>query len=313
MKKIISRILQLDCFINQPPVLIDIGASGSLPIEWKYLSPFAIGIAFDADVRDFKITQSTNNGWKKLYSFNRLVTPISTEKADFYLTNSPHCSSSLQPDHEALKPWAFSKLFGVEKKVQLPSIDLNAALKEIDINYIDWYKSDTQGTDLRIFKSLPSETINKIIISEFEPGVINAYLGEDKLHSLMAFMDTLPFWVSDMKIKGSQRIREEDLASLNFLQRRSPSHFVKTSPGWCEISYMNNCNPNDLSLRTCLLSWIFASIKGQHTFAINLATEGGKIFGSEIFAELLTFSRHQLIKGYPSLLLNTIKRLMPKR
>lgn len=62
-------------------------------------------------------------------------------------------------------------------------------LKSINIDYIDWFKTDTQGTDLRIFASLGDELINKILVAEFEPGIIDAYKGEDKLYKIMEFFD----------------------------------------------------------------------------------------------------------------------------
>ncbi len=61
------------------------------------------------------------------------------------------------------------------------------------MDYIDGYKTDSQGTDLRIFNSLPKEIINKILLAEFEPGIIDAYQGEDKLHHLLAHMEKEPF------------------------------------------------------------------------------------------------------------------------
>lgn len=309
MKRIISKVLQLDCFSIAPPILVDIGASGNLPEKWRYLAPFSICVAFDADTRDFQITESVNSGWRKLYSLNRLVAPMSSTGVDFYLTRSPHCSSALPPNNEALKPWAFNSLFDLEKKVQLPSVDLNSALKEIGIDRVDWYKSDTQGTDLRIFSALPSEIIEQIIVADFEPGIIDAYFGEDKLCRLMEYMDKRPFWVSDMVIKGSQRINTKVFQRLNYLQKRSPATFFKTSPGWCEITYINTCELPNLTLRDCLLAWVFASINGQHAFAIHLAMHGEEQFKHEIFPELLAVSRNRLLMGYPRIVLKVLKRI----
>jgi len=51
----------------------------------------------------------------------------------------------------------------------------------------------------------------KILVADFEPGIIDAYEGEDKLHQLMAYMDKDPFWVSSMEIKGTKRILSSDL------------------------------------------------------------------------------------------------------
>lgn len=97
MKNLINRVFLHQSFIEKPPVLLDIGASGSLPTHWELLAPYSICIAFDADDRDFVVEESEGKPWKKLYSLNRLVEPQSSDGIDFYLTRSPHCSSSLQP------------------------------------------------------------------------------------------------------------------------------------------------------------------------------------------------------------------------
>jgi hypothetical protein len=47
-----------------PPILVDIGASGSLQKQWRALAPFSICIAFDADTRDFQVRESADSEWK---------------------------------------------------------------------------------------------------------------------------------------------------------------------------------------------------------------------------------------------------------
>lgn len=299
MKKIAEKILSHESLQVRPPVLIDIGASGGLPVHWKLLAPHSICVAFDADTRDFELTESASGGWKKLYSFNRLVAAQGAEAVDFYLARSPHCSSSLPPDTAALEPWAFSPLFEVERRVQLPAIDLASALAQLNLDYIDWYKSDSQGTDLRIFRSLAEAMTDGILVAEFEPGIIDAYQGEDKLPQLMAYMDTKPFWVSDMVIKGSQRISRDALAALGFLQRRHIASFLKTSPGWCEITYLNRTE--SAQPRELLLSWLFASIKQQHGFAWHVAAKGLTTVDASLFAEMQDFSQRRLSSSYLSL------------
>ena len=54
-----------------------------------------------------------------------------------------------------------------------------SALSKAGVDYVDWYKSDSQGTDMSIFDSLPKNISNKILAAEFEPGIIDAYQGED--------------------------------------------------------------------------------------------------------------------------------------
>ena len=280
--------------LSSPPVLVDIGASGTIHKKWNPIAKYAICIAFDADSRDFEICESEDKGWRKLYSMNRLVASEAAEEMDFYLTHSPHCSSSLAPDQKALEPWAFSPLFEVDKVVKLPAVDLHSVLEKIGITYIDWYKTDSQGTDLRIFDALPKSIIRKIISADFEPGIIDAYMGEDKLHQLMAYMDKQPFWVSHMEVKGSQRIDQDDLQNLNYLKRRFISSFLKTAPGWCEISYINKLSDKEMTCREYLLGWVFATMKGEHGFAIQAAKDGAIKFEEPLFNELHNISRNSL-------------------
>ena len=309
MASIIHEVMTHSSLLRSPPVLVDIGASGTIHKKWNPIAKYAICIAFDADSRDFEICESENKGWRKLYSMNRLVTSESAEEMDFYLTKSPHCSSSLAPDQKALEPWAFSPLFEVDNIVKLPSVDLQSALLKVDVDYIDGYKTDSQGTDLRIFNSLPKEIINKILLAEFEPGIIDAYQGEDKLHHLLAHMEKEPFWISNMEIKGSQRINNLDLKSLNYFQQRSIESFLKMAPGWCEISYLNKMEQSEMTLREYFLAWVFASLNAEHGFALFVANKGYELFGDKLLLKLQNKSIKELSSGYFHLSFKLLKRI----
>jgi len=309
VRLIIDKIMKHDALQTNPPVLVDIGASGTIHEKWEPIAKYAICIAFDADSRDFEICESEDKGWRKLYSLNRLVASEASEEMDFYLTHSPHCSSSLAPDKEALKPWAFSPLFEVENIVKLPSVDLQSALLKAGVDYIDGYKTDSQGTDLRIFNSLPTEIIHKILIAEFEPGIIDAYQGEDKLHHLLAHMEKEPFWISKMEIKGSQRIDHLDFKSLNYFQQRGIGSFLKMAPGWCEISYLNKMEIGEMTLREYLLAWVFASLSSEHGFALFVAKKGYELFGDKLLLNLQNKSLKELSSGYFHLSFKLLKRI----
>ena len=191
--KIVERILLTDLFINKPPVLIDIGASGGINPKWKKIAPHSICIAFDADDRELDISENKSGEYKKLLTINRIISIDNKEPSTFYLTNSPFGSSTLKPDKEKLKPWLFNQLFEISKTVTLPSMSIQSSLNQIGIDYIDWFKADTQGTDLRIFSGLPTSVRNNVLAAEFEPGIIDAYDGEDKLYSVLNTMDKTEF------------------------------------------------------------------------------------------------------------------------
>ena len=311
MKKIINNIMNHASLKNQPPVLVDIGASGFIHKKWRKIAKYSVCIAFDADTRDFDASEIEDKGWRKLIKLNRLVATHPSNAADFYLTQSPHCSSTLQPDEKALEPWAFNQLFNVVDTIKLPATDIKTTLEETGLEYIDWFKTDSQGTDLRIFCSIPEKISKNILTAEFEPGIIDAMKGEDKLHALMAYMNVKPFWVTNMKIFGSNRISQTDLSSLNFIQKRAIGSFLKTAPGWCEITYINTLNSDDLSIRQYLLAWLFSTINGEHGFGLFVARKGFEKYKDPIFLLLQKKSYRKLSRGYLNFLKKVLIRLMP--
>jgi hypothetical protein len=263
---LIDRILQSEEFTSQPPVLIDIGASGEINKKWQPIARYSLCLAFDADDRDFQVSEKTDSGYKKLVTFNRIVTAENQQASRFYLTRSPYCSSLLKPDAGKLEPWLFSDLFKVEKETTLASVTIDAALQTAGINYIDWFKTDTQGTDLRLFKSLPASIKINILAAEFEPGIIDAYEGEDKLYSVMQEMHQQNFWASSMIIKGNQRLKKE------YSRLLSPAALKRTlriSPGWAEVSYIRE--PFAGSKRQLMLLLVFALIEKQYGYALEIA------------------------------------------
>ncbi len=154
----------------------------------------------------------------------------------------------------------------MEKVTSLPTVTLAETLQSAGISYIDWFKIDTQGTDLRLYKSIPDNIREKILFAEFEPGIMDAYKGEDKLYSVMQEMHAEGFWLSSMNIKGTQRLQSKYVKQLGgFLSER----IIRTSPGWAELSYFRN--PEGFSCRNLLLMIVFSIFERQYGFALELA------------------------------------------
>ncbi|HET7003017.1 MAG TPA: hypothetical protein VFI33_16945 [Puia sp.] len=267
--KIIDKILSSEYFRDCPPVLIDIGASGGIHPKWKYISKYSYCVAFDADDREFQISEQSNRDYKKFIQINRIVTSQPSGNTPFYLTSSPFCSSMLEPDEEKLSPWLFKPLFVVEKITTLPAVTLEETLQSANISYIDWFKVDTQGTDLRLYKSLPSKIQETVLLAEFEPGIMDAYKEEDKLYTVMQEMHRQGFWLSSMNVKGTQRLQNSYARQLGgFLSER----IIRSSPGWAELTYLRN--PESLSIRNLLLMIVFSLLERQYGFALELTDIG---------------------------------------
>ncbi|MGB5892820.1 MAG: FkbM family methyltransferase [Ignavibacteriaceae bacterium] len=288
---------------QQPPILIDIGASGSLHPKWRKIAKYSWCIAFDADQRDFQFVESEKGNFKKLFVYNCIVSDVEAEVSRFYLTKSPYCSSLLEPNNEKLEPYVNSQLFEVEKEISLKTLSLNTVLNDLGIDRIDWFKTDSQGIDLRLFKSLSNEIQKQILVAEFEPGIIDAYKGEDKLYQILEYFQLQNYWLSDIDIKGVPRISYDLLKkyfSSDFTFKLARESMQKT-PCWAEMTFFSELNNEDtFGIREYLLAWVFATIEKKHSFALVVAKKGIERFKEIIFEEMekksIKFMKRDILK-----------------
>jgi hypothetical protein len=260
--------------------------------------------------------------FRRLHVVPAIVTDQPTAELPFFLAQYPSCSSVLEPDEKHLADWEFAELFRVVEKTRLPATTLAKALGDLGLSRIDWFKTDSQGLDLRLFRSLDEPIRQRVLAAEFEPGILDAYRDEDKLHELMAYMDGQDFWMSALAVCGTRRISQQTLASLDDATRRQMPTGQRISPGWAEVAYLNTFARQELfTVRDLLLGWVFATVEDQHGFAIDLARQGQRCFGGEaVFEELAQDSAQRIQTGPPSpgsparRLLRRVKRqLSPKR
>jgi FkbM family methyltransferase len=284
-----------------PPILIDVGASSGVNPAWKDLAKYSICVAFDPDDREIGQTRRESKFYRQLYVYKRALTSEPVGSAEFYLTRDAPCSSVLPPNNEKLSEWEFAERFEVIKKDTVQTIHLSRVLGELNLNRVDWFKTDSQGTDLRLFLSLGDALIQKVLIAEFEPGIIDAYYGDDKLWTLMSCMHDRGFWMSDIAIHGSKRIRKSLLEGFSRFERDYLVHLLKTSPGWAEVVYLNSFTNRGFNQRDWLLGWVCASIKRQHGFAFELAVGAQKQFADPIFKELQKRSLAAIRRSYLNL------------
>ena len=259
-QSIVDKILANKIFEIAPPVLLDIGASGEIFEKWKTIAAQSICIAFDADDRDFSCEAAENSGYKKLYKFNRIVTAVANDNCSFYLTNSPYCSSTLLPDTKSLSSWMFAPLFEVEKTISLKSTTIQECLQNINLTYIDWYKVDSQGIDTDLFLSIPEDIRKNVLAADFEPGIMDAYLNENKLSDLLKILEKENYWISSFDVKGTQRLDAKYTPYRNILHE---------SPCWAGITSLKEFE-KVISVRARLLLIVFSLIENQWGNALQI-------------------------------------------
>jgi FkbM family methyltransferase len=288
--------------LNIHPVLVDIGASGGTPSIWKSLASQAIYIGFDPDHRDLQ--EITDGQFYKGFIVNKAVSSDSeTPETTFYLTRSPHCSSTLQPDTMALSNYLFADLFTVVGQASVPTTTLNAVVAQLEISNIDWMKLDSQGTDLRLIRSLHPQTFSHLLAVDIEPGLMDAYQGEDLFVDAHKYLVENGFWLSNLSVKGSVRIKQTTLQEIIPHFRKvtwsTLQQGVRKSPGWCEARYLRT--PESLqtmqeSKRSHVLLWIFALIDQQPGFALDLAVSYKQTFGDDEIAQIMLHEPVAFIK-----------------
>jgi len=279
---------------NIHPVLLDIGASQSFPDIWKDIKKGSIYLGFDPDLRD--LHNSDDYGFYKATIFNSaVVEDNNATDVIFYLTKSPYCSSTLSPDSQSLSNYLFSGLFEVEKTQIMKASNLNNLLKSQNIQNIDWFKTDSQGIDLRLYKSLKEDIRSKVLAIDIEPGLIDAYVGEDLFVDAHAYLTQNGFWLSNLEVCGSNRIKNSTFYRLESLGIKNCNYGVlqsalKVSPGWCEARYLRSTewiSQNKFSKNQYILLIIFSLMDKQLGYAFDVLFEYERIFGSDDFSKAM--------------------------
>jgi len=105
-------------------------------------------------------------------------------------------------------------------------------------------------------------------------------------------MKNYPFWITDMIVKGSERINNKIIwgdkknGSEEFY--KYGDSILRSIPGWMEISFFNNMtNIKGFSLRDSLLAWIFAMTKEEYGFAYEIAVSGRENFKDAVFTGMI--------------------------
>jgi FkbM family methyltransferase len=276
------------------PVLMDVGASGEPPPIWAGISSQSLYIGFDPDLRE--IHEDKVAGFHSSVILNEAVTAErQSAEVSFYLTRSPFCSTTLDPNPKATGPWLERDLFDVEGRATVRATTIDSVMARLKMSRIDWIKLDTQGTDLRIINSISPDVLTRVMAVDTEPGLIPIYQGEDMFVDVHRELTEKGFWLSDMHAGGFLRMRR---TTLDVLRRTNPvisdtyiRGAVRTSPAYIEARYLRTIEwlaDNKMSEQEYSLLWIFALMDLQFGFALDLSVEYERIFGATAAARKLT-------------------------
>lgn len=268
------------------PVLFDIGAAGSPPSVWSTIASESICVSFDPNSDTLK--QEDSGEFFKRAIINKAVSATPLAQVEFHATRHPSCSSTLEPNQSALAEYLFSDFFEVKGVTSVPAITIEQVLAMLTLDRIHWFKVDSQGTDGRLFLSIPAQVRNRVLAVDVEPGLINAYVGEDFFTDVHSMLTNNGFWLSRCRLKGSVRMSRE--AVKTYLSMPFGAHAeqaakaIRETPGWVEARYLRSpmalcqgaCDAGDLALL-----WCFAMVDDQPGFALDVAAAYRSAYGDD--------------------------------
>ncbi len=216
-------------------VVVDIGSSGFFQSDLGELQSVSTMVGFDPDVRD---VVQPSSGFRRAILVPKAVGPVPAGNLKFFLTKNPLCSSLLPPDREALRSYEFQEMFEVEREVEVSATDLNSVIVDYDLKQIDWLKVDAQGADLKLLQGLTTTNLDSVTCVELEPGIINAYKGEDLFPVVQEWMQAQGFWLEYIFVQHYGRYSKATLASLPEAQVPHFQKFSHRSPTAVGVRYL---------------------------------------------------------------------------
>jgi hypothetical protein len=280
-----STMQRLLSSVERSPVLIDVGASAGTPDIWKPIARQAIYVGFDPDARDLR--EVADSDFHKAFLVNKALTnEPQADDVHFYFTRSPYCSSTLLPDTEVLANYAFADLFTVVDEGTVAATSLHRVLQMLDLPGIDWFKTDSQGTDLRLFNSIPEDVRAQVLAVDIEPGLIGFYQDEDVFADAHKDLVQQGFWLSSIDVRGTARISQSTIKEAVTRHGLTPQMLrngIRTTPGWCEARYLRSLGwlqGHQAPQRSYVLLWVFAMVQDQPGFALDVALAAQQRFGS---------------------------------
>jgi len=287
--------------LDRRPVLFDIGAAVAPPEVWQPIAPHSVYVGFDPDLREMQTR--TDHPYHQAVIVNEAVTgDAGRPHAHFYFTKSPTCSSTLKPDAASLGEYLFADLFIVEREAGVRATTLDAVLDRLALPGVDWLKTDSQGTDLRLFESLKPDRRARVLALDLEPGLIDAYVGEDLFVDAHKQLLKSGFWLSNLEVQGTVKMRSSTLRRLKSMEPDpafdQAATSIKISPGWVNARYLRTLSwlaQGDFSKRDYVVLWVFACLDAQLGFAGDLAVEYEKRFGQDDTARFMLAETLQAI------------------
>jgi FkbM family methyltransferase len=264
--------------------LVDVGASLEPFAPFQPLIGHATYVCFDPDGREMQ--DQVEGSGRRVVVDKAVIAESEQDKARFLLTANPTCSSTLEPSPATLAPYLHAHRFEVVDTVEVPATTLNQAIESAGASRIDWIKLDTQGTDVRLLRSLSDGLWTDLMTVDAEPGFEQYYQGEDTFAELHREMVGRGFWLADMVLTTGVRLRrsvfDDRLQGRSRWGRLAYEVTLKRSPMAAGPRYLRTVDAlrdREAARADYLRLWACATFSGNHPFALDVVAACEERYG----------------------------------
>lgn len=283
-------------------ILFDVGAAGGLFEPWQKIQEDSILVAFEPDARSFSSLKFQLKSFSKVHLIDKIVSNKNGLQT-LYITKGPYCSSTLLPNYKVLSKLSYNELYEVIDKKTVDAVTIDRVCSNLNINYIDWLKLDTQGIDLRIIKSLSSKIFDTILVIDIEPGLYGSYVGEDEFSSIDYYLRSNGFWLASLEISKVIRMNSTLCKKVGL-----PSHFMKSNPKWVNARYIREINYPPFIEKALTQDYFrlafFTALEGYYGYCYEILDESVKHCSYGVTLKEIEFAK--------SMILHEIKLLSKK-
>lgn len=194
--------------LDEPIVIIDIGARGGLQNKWGYLTELISWIGFEPDSEECNRINTSYQRSKFNFSIYPYAISDSKGKKIFYVTKFPYSSGFIPGDKNFLKRLysVASENLKIVKQVELETITLSDFIKENDIASVDFLKIDTEGYEHKVLMGA-KDLFEKSNVLGVE---VELWFGPLKDPDSFSFIDKLlrkhGFFLYDISVRRYPRI-----------------------------------------------------------------------------------------------------------
>lgn len=184
-----------DLLINNPLLIVDVGASGGIDPRWARSQLNYKGVLFEPDPREYNILRSKSG--KNLIVLNAALSDSPTT-LNFHLCKKQQVSSVYLPNVDFLEKFPDIERFDVTKSIEMRADTLSNQLKLNDIAEIDFIKIDTQGHELPILNG-GDNYLDNVIGLELEVEFVPLYKNQPLFSEVDNFVRAKGFELFDIK------------------------------------------------------------------------------------------------------------------